>query len=460
MKEINFPLSELNQEIKTVEDIITIKEKRNKLINKYDKTLLNETDKKIHFEDLCEIPTGRFELTHGGVAFDCLFHPSKYKKLYIFLSGAKTQSCVEFKRWSYYNMLDGAMLNIADPMYKYNNDLMLGWYYGTNDIDYRRLIVDIVLKIANLLNIAAENIVFISSSGGGAASIQCAGMIPNSIAAVINPQILLDLYFYSKTFQAKNKTNFNDDKFNRRDSSYWVNKSPSSSFLFIINANSKEDIEQINHLMAYLDIKKPLYYGLNKFNNVYVWYYMAENDIAHNAQEDKVLFLSIKNLIDNIRDLSIDKNTSNYLCLSELWNHIWNSKNNIKLENRKAFFAELITDSKPVVCLKNLMIEKATNNYSAIPLLSKLTKNTIYQIELVGAVLKSDKSNEFSVGLKDNVKQRLLCEKRINSKNSNFIMVTGEEVSNMEIKIYAGKPGETLDNELSIEKLEIKVLNK
>ena len=156
-----YPVSKFNLTVDEGDVLSEIKQIRAELNHRSDKGLLKETETQIAFGEYNVIPEGRFKLLHGDVSFDCLFKKGEGKRLFVFLSGAKTTASVEFKRWSYYNLIDGSMLNIADPMYQLNKELMLGWYYGTRTDDFRVRIVDIVKKTAALLGLENKDIVFI-----------------------------------------------------------------------------------------------------------------------------------------------------------------------------------------------------------------------------------------------------------------------------------------------------------
>ena len=459
---MKFPFSEFNVKITSENDVHALNETRTELIKKNDKSLLNETDITLEYDRYNSVFDGRYRVVCEGVPFDCFFKQKKQKKLYVFLSGAKTASGPEFKRWSYYTMLDGSMLNIADPMYQENEDLMLGWYYGKQNQDYRIFVVEIVKRTAEILDIKSEDIVFISSSGGGAAILECAAMIEGSTAVSINPQIDLDLYFYARTFKEKLGIDFNNDPFKRSQGAYWIKSAPNTRFVLIVNQRSQEDLEQLNKFKKQINISTELHYGINVYENVVIWLYSADNEqhVPHSAQEDKPLFLAIKNLIDNLdTDLTTEERKTNYLIISELWEHIWALKSMLNLSGRTAACLEPSYKQKEVAFLDCLFLKKSASEYNAAVIFKSLKPRSRYKIHVGKSELREGTTEIFVIGLKDNMKGRTLIERTcVIGDACEFEILTGSDTKNMEIKVYAGNPGKTAGNEMVIKHISISLL--
>ncbi|MCD7729830.1 MAG: hypothetical protein LUI60_08010 [Clostridia bacterium] len=313
-------------------DINHVADLRAKLVNSYDKSMLEDNGINLDVDNITELPEGRFSVTYKNVTFDCLFHLKKDKPLYVVLNGSKTGEPPEFKRWSWYPVFEGSMLNIADPTYKINDKIYLGWYYGNDEVNYRLLLVEVVKKITDFLGLDNSKVYFYGSSGGGAAALNCAGLLEGSTAITINPQIFLDKYHYAKEFKKLTGIDLSlRDKWHREDSSYWIANSPKSKFILVENINSEDDSVQFFALEKTLN--KKFSYGISKFGNLGVWLYSAKvyNTPTHNAQEDQIIYFAIKCLIENMDNPSWDNLKSLYLIITELWREKWALRDEIKL---------------------------------------------------------------------------------------------------------------------------------
>lgn len=133
----------------------------NAILTKYRHlTSLNEIEQNL--ED------GRFSVNINNINFNFLFHKKQHSKyLYVVYSGARGRYFPAFPRWSYYNLFDGSYLGIDDPMYEIYPTIKISWFYGENNRSYISDSIILVKKIASILKINCDNIIFFSSSGGG-----------------------------------------------------------------------------------------------------------------------------------------------------------------------------------------------------------------------------------------------------------------------------------------------------
>lgn len=131
-----------------------------------DSQLLHDRGITIDIEKEFELSDGRLILEYKKIGFECFFHYKSNTTLYVFLNGALTQKRPQFSRWSYYKFLNASVLNIADPMYQFYEDLKLGWYYGDETLNLRIYVAEIVKIIAGKLGVSNNNIIFYGSSGG------------------------------------------------------------------------------------------------------------------------------------------------------------------------------------------------------------------------------------------------------------------------------------------------------
>lgn len=290
---------------------------RDQLLYDSDKKLLEENNLCFDINDMESVPQGRFSVIVDEIKFDCVYHPKHSGSLYVVLNGSRTSPAPEFKRWSWYNVFEGDMLNIADPSYTINEELNLGWYYGTEDINYRELTAKIIRKIASILNI--NNIYLYASSGGGAAALHIGGLIENSTVIAINPQIVLDLYHYAPQFKKITGIDLSlEDKWHRENGAYYIKSSLSTKYLLVQNISSPDDFIQIRALEKIMD--KQFNYGLNRFGNVGIWLYDIPSKVPHNAQENQILYYAIDKLARSL-DHNNDWQELNgmYIVISEMW---------------------------------------------------------------------------------------------------------------------------------------------
>lgn len=172
------------------------------------------------------------------------FPPKKAQTLYVLFSGSLTKEAPpEFNRWSYYPWLNGGVLSISDPMYNRFEDLKLGWYYGTEQENFRIKIVELVETIADKLNISNIEIVFFSSSGGASAAIECAALLPRATAMVINPQLVLKEWYYASDFEKVTGIDLSEDKKWHRNNVIWhVKNCTNSRCIVLINIRNAVDM--------------------------------------------------------------------------------------------------------------------------------------------------------------------------------------------------------------------------
>lgn len=319
-----------------------------------DTHLLQNNPVVLDLDRTMRIPNGRVDIPYKGLTFECVFHYKVHKKLYVMLNGALTLDPPQFTRWSYYPLLDGCMLNIADPMYREYSDLKLGWYYGNEKNDFRIYAAEIVKKVACILNIEDKNIVFWGSSGGGSAAIECTSYIDGAKAVAINPQIILADYSYEKEFFKITGSNLKEeDIFHRNDAIYYLKSAKKSNFILIFNIRSKSDMKQVKNIC--LDFGISVRYGLNVFQHLIIWLYDAECEpfiSGHSAQEYYCIVFGIVFLLKNIGVSDLEEDYDSLVRLiNEFWHSHWQQEK--RLRAKKVDFEKLImcreTDRKIVL---------------------------------------------------------------------------------------------------------------
>jgi len=117
-------------------------------------------------------------------------------KLVVFSNGAYDPSASElpvFMRSSWSDDIEANCLYIDDKTI-HNNNLKIGWGVGTTDLHFLKVYVQFVRKIASLLNIEANSIMYYGSSAGGFMSMAMASYHKGTYAVVNNPQTYVYRY--------------------------------------------------------------------------------------------------------------------------------------------------------------------------------------------------------------------------------------------------------------------------
>ncbi|MBR4697964.1 MAG: SEL1-like repeat protein [Candidatus Methanomethylophilaceae archaeon] len=255
--------------------------------------------------DELSLDDGRQSITVDSVEFKCLFKRGSSDRLCVFLNGAVVTQKKLFQRWSW-NVVDNVLV-IADPM-NTEHGLVLGWYYGTVEKDYRRLTADIVMRYASLLGIPSKNIVVYGSSGGGCAAIYVGSYLGDVTVVSINPQIDIKNWNQDYVVLQRRMGLSVDDPIlkERNDPASAIDRSPSTKFLIIFNILSKPDFDNMVGLDRSLGIG--IRYGHSGRGNVHYWAFSADSVKVrnrwtyHNAQETHSLYFSIDSVVRQLME--------------------------------------------------------------------------------------------------------------------------------------------------------------
>lgn len=295
-----------------------------------DNSLLRGKTQIIDLNKVNCLPNGKFETRVQGIHFKCCFHHKRNKALYVFLNGAKEVGTeLRYERWSYYPFINGSMLNIADPMFDYYPNLRLGWYYGTPKVNFRMILSELVMKVAELLDVRKRDIVFVGSSGGGASVIECAGYVEGAKAVAINPQIILQEHSYSSPFmQITGNDLIQKDIWNRENAIWHLMNRTDTQYILIVNLRSSADIKQLQNICKAKNIR--MKYGLNIFDNLIVWIYdgnLGKRKNPHSVQEYYCIWFLIEHLISNVEDKKrLESDESLYRIINEFWYEHWDQE--------------------------------------------------------------------------------------------------------------------------------------
>lgn len=374
-------------------------QKRN-ILKPTNKSLVQQTD--IIFDsliDFCnqEMPNGRFRVWQSEAKFECLYNQKTNSEyLYVFLNGSRGETpdkfvpLPRFGRWSWHGLFNGSTLHIEDPMlYKYD-ELNLGWYYGTEEISYLDLTLNIVKSIA--ARTGNPKIIFYGSSGGGYAALHLASMLPNSFAISINPQIELDKWGSAGDFSRITDIDLLDDDIHHRNSTAKKLRESNSKSLIIQNTLSIDDCKlHLFPLCKALDFFPD--FGLSRKDNLLTWLYSTP--AGHNSTDNKhILFFILELALSffNEQEFEVTKlDNQRYKIVSELWHDSF-----LLQDMQKSASSQIKIDS--TTAKDNFIISKQQATAGRAPEALQLAReavaldptNIIYRINLAELLRKSD----------------------------------------------------------------------
>lgn len=307
----------------------TVTEERNQMLIP-DKSLVLEEPVQVDLQTASKIPNGRFTTFFQGIRLECFAIVRKNRPLYVMLNGDVGEFSINgpvFNRWSYYKFCGGSILSIADPMLDMYPDLHLGWYYGNKEINFRKLLAEFVKIITDILQIGQKDIVFCGSSAGGAPVFECASYISGAKAVAINPQIVLEEYYYAEEFTRITGNNLwveGEQSDHRCNALYYIKNHDKNPYIIIDNIRSQNDMRQIENIRNSLNIE--VHYGLNVYDNLIMWLYDA--DVApvfnpHSACENYCIWFWIEYLVNHINRDACKELGPIYRLVNEFWHEHW-----------------------------------------------------------------------------------------------------------------------------------------
>lgn len=117
-------------------------------------------------------------------------------KLIVFSNGAvdpKKATPPVFMRSRWYESFESNCVYIDDRTIHHNN-LRIGWGVGTKENHYLKVYIVFIKKLAALLDITRQDIMYFGSSAGGFMSMAMASMHKGTFAVVNNPQTYVNRY--------------------------------------------------------------------------------------------------------------------------------------------------------------------------------------------------------------------------------------------------------------------------
>ena len=254
----------------------------------------------------------------GGIYIDFteIIRPES-NKLYIILNGAQTREYPQFSRITWASVMDGTVINIADPTYKYYPNIKVGYY-----LLYRDKIEGFIRSKMYQYGIDNANLFFYGSSAGGSTGIYLSSRFPGSTCFAINPQLLLENRLLSSGYSEQ--IGMDDSDFKRFYSESFDNisimeKNSKNFFILIENIASDEDKYFTNILQKRFDLD--LNYPLTIKDNIMIWCYCISGDNPHSIQENVQLYPAIYKLYSILKHSEdVTQYLPLYLSISELWN--------------------------------------------------------------------------------------------------------------------------------------------
>lgn len=391
------------------------------------------------------IRSERFSLWHRGILWNCFLN-QKPGKLLVILNGRRKNCQAEFKRWSWHPFVDGTLLNIDDPMIQQHKGLELGWYIGTDEVDYCDYVVEIVRSFAE--KIKSEEVIFYGSSGGGAAAIRCAAKYKGSISVTINPQLFLSAYSYADSFQRITHLNLREDALQRENAGkYILAENAESKHIICINRKSENDRIQLGH---FVENGNEMDIGLHPVaDNCILWLYDANWYKPHSAQEWPAMFLAIMNLAENFRHsdaVQLGKMYANeYRIYSYLWEDHYEGLDELERARKALRTIDVMNIKQGELSVEGgqmlfseteIVIPPQANEFNRYKLPIELKPNSLYFVEI-----RQENNAEIPYFIiKDTIYQPVLLKKSLEGGVTYFAFATHSDVEGMKAFLCPSYP--------------------
>lgn len=408
----------------------------------------------------------RFYVEKHGYHFEIFLYKKNIPKLYVILGGERTSNGKEreipyFNRWTYYGFLDGSLLVIEDPMFYKYSELLLGWFYGTEDENgCRDGLVELIKEFLAMLNITNDNLQFFSSSGGGTVAIYLASKFEGSTAITINPQIDLASWNYANQFSVVTGVNLHkQDCWSRNNIVNQIKGAKKSNFVICINMESDSDRRQLDSFAEKYNCRPS--FGLNKFGNLIIWEYKVKSLMLHTAFETRELFWAISYLGDILKKgINLNLYKEIYTLLGDLWGDIWNLQTKVKHLSEKNTCLDLMMPEVEEIIIDNqfqngFKFKSVDSNFQYVKILEKLDKGIIYKINIEIA----DNFIPYELAIYDFSKKKYINRKQVDESCIKFMLVTNyEECVDCALLLYNGMIGNTRHNCMWVSKVQVSII--
>ena len=225
---------------------------------------LTQEPKTVSIQNITENMCGRLQIDVGHTKFESILIPSNTKKLYVVLAviGEANVRYPTFGRISWCEYFNGYFFSVDDPT-RFEKGFAPAFYFGTGEENYTDYLLEIIKKIALVHNIGYEDIIFISSSNGGFASLLLSDQLPGSKCIALCPQVdvmRLDNNAFCKRMHIEDRR----QDYSHRLKAVKILKNCESHFFIFSNLLSLHDREQMEIL--YTAANKKLKLGLTQLS--------------------------------------------------------------------------------------------------------------------------------------------------------------------------------------------------
>jgi hypothetical protein len=166
-----------------------------------------------------EEPWGVLTTDLGGLPLNAVYRLKPESRALVVMNqsalGGRENGLPKFQRWKWVEDIHASTLVLNDPTLYVADDILCGWFVGTEDVDLVPLFTDAVTVLAAQLGVPDNRIIFYGGSAGAFTSLSMAAELPCSLAVVDIPQT--DLFTYhipsvidrlaQECFQSDNREN-------------------------------------------------------------------------------------------------------------------------------------------------------------------------------------------------------------------------------------------------------------
>lgn len=408
----------------------------------------------------------RFYTDINGYHYEFFLYKKESPKLYIIFGGARTYNGKKrdvpyFNRWSYYSFLDGNLLIIEDPMFYKYNDLLLGWFYGTDkENGCREGLTQLIQDIIKFLGISNDNVVFYSSSGGGTVAIYMASRFESSTAITLNPQIDLVQWSYAEKFTQITGIDLQKkDKWHRNDIVSQIKGATKSNFVILINEESDCDKAQLAAFAKKYNCMPSR--GLNQYGNLIIWLYKAKALMPHTAFETRELIwpiIYLGNILKQKQDIKAYREL--YALIGDLWSNIWDLNTKLTNVRKKDICPNSIMNEIDEIFvedkyLNGLTFKSVDSNYQYVKIIDNPANGVIYKVHIE----ITENFIPYELALYDFVQKKFISQKIVNESCTTLLFnINYEHHNDCSLLLYNGLIGNTKGNCMKVGKISVSII--
>lgn len=426
----------------------------------YDKELIKYKKKYTSLDELAEkLDSSQFAIDLEGYHYECLFKYNPGDYLYVVYNGARFAELPEFPRWSYYNLFNGSMLCLEDPMYYKYPDMICGSFYGDKEKSGIIISLGIVKTICRKLGIKEDKVIFFSSSQGGYTGMYASAHMPNTLSIALNPRLYIQDTVHTKGFTEVSGIDLSvPDPLYRNDIIHCV-KHGKSKHVMLFNIQCPHD--WIHHGQRFCrEFGITPCYGITTKDNCLFWIYdCAGAPDAHTSFETKSIFMFIDKVSKAFYDGTFtEEMRKNALIINECWHDIYElKKSNLELRQQsKIDFMYIrgghIDSGRRIESLRDIDVfsKNSKFNFYRYDILTRNKKLTVCISGVYGSV---DKYSVLFFDFRNN--KILYQEECMTSKDVEITFSTGKNIEGLALLVYAGIIGKTQGQKLHVKSIEI-----